>query len=428
MNTDIRILSPCGMLGYGFPEQSFMNGLAFELHGIVVDAGSTDGGPHKLGAGVSIVSKRAVKKDLDIMITQGLPRNIPIIIGSAGGSGARTHVNWTLDIIDEILDERGLQAKVSVIWADFTQEEIHLASEEGRIKGLSPNIPPLTRERIDSTNSIVAQMGHEPIVEALKQGGDIIVCGRAYDPSPFAAIGIYHGKDPGLSYHLGKILECGALCAEPGTTKDSILGTISDDSFTVQSLNPNRTCSPTSVAAHTFYEKEHPYILHGPGFTLDLENCRFEEVEKGVVRVTGSRYLPAEKYFIKLEGARRVAYRTFVVAGIRDPILIGKLEEVEEYVRNQAREYYREIPESDYRIQFYNYGKNGVRKQGARVVRRARDRRHVRSGGQDAGVGKQHMRDGAFHLPALRLRRPEINGRQSRVSIRAKRHRVRSCV
>ncbi|MPY17951.1 DUF1446 domain-containing protein [Paenibacillus glucanolyticus] len=360
MNTDIRILSPCGMLGYGFPEQSFMNGMEFELHGIVVDAGSTDGGPHKLGAGVSIVSKRAVKKDLDIMITNGLSRKIPIIIGSAGGSGAQTHVNWTLDIIDEILDERGLQAKVSVIWADFTQQEIHQAKEEGRIKALSPNIPPLTSELINSTNSIVAQMGHEPIVEALKQGVDIIVCGRAYDPSPFAAIGIYHGKDPGLSYHLGKILECGALCAEPGTTKDSILGTISDDSFTVQSLNPDRNCSPTSVAAHTFYEKEHPYILHGPGFTLDLEHCRFEEVEKGVVRVTGSRFLPAEKYFIKLEGARRVAYRTFVVAGIRDPILIGKLEEVEDYVRNQAREYYREIPESDYQIQFYNYGKNGV--------------------------------------------------------------------
>ncbi|MGG3279834.1 acyclic terpene utilization AtuA family protein [Paenibacillus solani] len=360
MNTDIRILSPCGMLGYGFPEQSFLNGMEYELHGIVVDAGSTDGGPHKLGAGVSIVSKRAVKKDLDIIITHGLSRRVPIIIGSAGGSGAQTHVNWTLDIIDDILAERGLSAKMTVIWADFTQAEIHQAKEEGRIKSLSPNIPPLTDELIDSTNSIVAQMGHEPIVEALKHGADIIVCGRAYDPSPFAAIGIYHGKDPGLSYHLGKILECGALCAEPGTTKDSILGTISDDSFTVQSLNPNRTCSPTSVAAHTFYEKEHPYILHGPGFTLDLEHCQFEETEKGIVRVTGSRYLPAEKYFIKLEGARRVAYRTFVIAGIRDPILIGKLEEVEDYVRNQAREYYREIPESDYQIQFYNYGKNGV--------------------------------------------------------------------
>lgn len=334
--------------------------MGFDLHGIVVDAGSTDGGPHKLGAGVSIVSKRAVKKDLDIIIPNGLSRKIPIIIGSAGGSGARVHVNWTLDIIDEILKERELTAKVTVIWADFTQEEIKQANEEGRIQSLSPNIPPLTTERIEATNSIVAQMGHEPILKALKEGGEIIVCGRAYDPSPFAAIGIYHGKDPGLSYHLGKILECGALCAEPGTTKDSILGTISDESFTVQSLNPDRTCSPTSVAAHTFYEKEHPYILHGPGFTLDLENCRFEEIEKGVVRVTGSRFVPAEKYYIKLEGARRVAYRTFVVAGIRDPILIGKLDEVEEYVRDQAKEYYREIPESDYQIQFYNYGMNGV--------------------------------------------------------------------
>ncbi|RJE85155.1 acyclic terpene utilization AtuA family protein [Paenibacillus sp. 1011MAR3C5] len=360
MNTDIRILSPCGMLGYGFPEQSFLRGMEQQIHGIVVDAGSTDAGPHKLGAGVSIVSKRAAKKDLDIMIASGVPRGIPIIIGSAGGSGAAKHVNWTLDIIQEILQERDLQARISVIWADFTQEEVLQATREGRIHTLSPNIPPLDEAAICETNSIVAQMGHEPIVEALRQGADIIVCGRAYDPSPFAAIGIYHGKDPGLSYHLGKILECGALCAEPGTTKDSILGTITEDAFLVQSLNPARKCSPTSVAAHTFYEKEHPYILHGPGFTLDLEHCRFEEQEEGVVRVTGSRYIPAETYKIKLEGARLVAYRTFVVAGIRDPILIGKLEEIEALVKQGAQDYYNDIPVSDYSIHFYNYGVNGV--------------------------------------------------------------------
>ncbi|MFD0714437.1 acyclic terpene utilization AtuA family protein [Paenibacillus sp. GCM10027626] len=360
MNTNIRILSPCGMLGYGFPEQSFLRGMEYELHGIVVDAGSTDAGPHKLGAGVSIVSKRAVKKDLDIVISHGVPRQIPIIIGSAGGSGAKKHVNWTLEIIREILQERSLQAKLSVIWADIPHEEVMQAKQEGRILPLSPNIPALSDEAIRDTNGIVAQMGHEPIVEALHQGADIIVCGRAYDPSPFAAIGIFHGMDPGLSYHLGKILECGALCAEPGTTKDSILGTITADSFLVQSLNPARKCSPTSVAAHTFYEKEHPYILHGPGFTLDLEQCRFEQADEGVVRVTGSRYLPAEKHYVKLEGARQVAYRTFVVAGIRDPILIGKLEEVEDLVKRGAQEYYSDIPESDYSIHFYNYGINGV--------------------------------------------------------------------
>ncbi|MCU6711610.1 DUF1446 domain-containing protein [Paenibacillus sp. J5C_2022] len=360
MSTDISILSPCGMLGYGFPESSFMRGIEARPHGIVVDAGSTDAGPHKLGAGVSIVSKRAVKKDLELIIGQGVPQGIPVIIGSAGGSGAKAHVNWTLDVIDEILREQGLQARIAVIWADFTQEEILAANAEGRIAPLSRNIPSLTEEMIADTTSIVAQMGHEPIVEALRQGSEIIVCGRAYDPSPFAAIGIFHGKDPGLSYHLGKILECGALCAEPGTTKDSILGTIGDNHFTVQSLNPIRTCSPSSVAAHTFYEKEHPYILHGPGFTLDLEHCRFRETAPGVVEVTGSRYLPGDKTFIKLEGARLVAYRTFVIAGVRDPILLGKLEEVEHYVQEQTMEYYREVPRDDYSIRFYNYGMNGV--------------------------------------------------------------------
>lgn len=63
-SSDIRIVSPCGILGYGFPEESFNR--AFEndqeIHGIVVDAGSTDAGPHKLGAGVAIVSRRATKR------------------------------------------------------------------------------------------------------------------------------------------------------------------------------------------------------------------------------------------------------------------------------------------------------------------------------------------------------------------------------
>jgi hypothetical protein len=360
MNKDIRLLSPCGMLGYGFPEESFLNGLKEEVHGIVVDAGSTDAGPHKLGAGVSIVSRRAAKKDLDIIIRNGIKRKIPVIIGSAGGAGADVHIEWTMSIINEILDEHQLNAKKAIIWADFTPEEVIEALHTDRIKPMGANIPELTEETIRKSTSIVAQMGHEPIVEALEEGADIIICGRAYDPSPFAAIGIYHGKDPALAYHLGKILECGALCAEPGTTKDSILGTISDESFTVQSLNPLRQCNPISVAAHTFYEKEHPYLLHGPGFSLDLSECEFKEEEPGIVRVSGSKYIRDESHFVKLEGASLVAYRTFGIAGVRDPLLLNILEEVQEKVKEQAGSYYNEISSDDYQINFYNYGKNAV--------------------------------------------------------------------
>ena len=360
MNKEIRILSPCGILGYGYPASSFLRGMEEEIHGIVVDAGSTDAGPHKLGAGVSIVSRRATKKDLEIILKNGVPRNIPIIIGSAGGAGARPHVEWTLDIVNEILAENGLQAKIAVIWADFTQEEIIEANNQGKIKPLSANIPSLSNEMIQETGSIVAQMGHEPILEALHNDSDIIICGRAYDPSPFAAIGIYHGMDEALSYHLGKILECGALCAVPGTTKDCILGTIKEDSFTVKSLNPARKCTPMTVAAHTFYEKEHPYLLHGPGIELDLSRCEFTEIEDGVVQVTKSKLTKPEKMFIKLEGARRVAYRTFVIAGVRDPILLENIEEIQQAVKEQVTEYYPEIDTEDYEIHFYNYGMNAV--------------------------------------------------------------------
>lgn len=360
MSEEIRIISPCGILGYGFPASSFLRGFEKEVHGIVVDAGSTDAGPHKLGAGVSIVSKRAAKKDLEIIIKNGVSRQIPIIIGSAGGAGAKPHVEWTQDLINEILKENNLEAKIAVIWADFTQEEIVKANDAGAIKPLSKNIKPLENEVIIDTESIVAQMGHEPILEALENGSDIIICGRAYDPSPFAAIGIFHNKDAGLSYHLGKILECGALCAEPGTTKDSIIGTLKENSFTVQSLNPERKCTPLSVAAHTFYEKEHPYTLNGPGFTLDLRECEFKEIGDGVVEVKNSKLYSSEDYWIKLEGARKVAYRTFVIAGVRDPILIENIDEIEDRVKAQVAEYYEEINPEDYEIHFYNYGMNAV--------------------------------------------------------------------
>lgn len=360
MKDEIRILSPCGILGYGFPIKSFMNGMEEKPDAIIVDAGSTDAGPHKLGAGVAIVSRRAAKRDLAVIITNGLKSKIPVIIGSAGGSGARTHVEWTIKIIEEILKERDLKAKIGIIWSDIPHKDVLDALEKGKVHPLGKGVKPLTKEVLFDTKSIVAQMGHEPMLEALNNNCDIILCGRAYDPSTFAAFGIYNGFDPGLSYHLGKILECGALCAEPGTTKDCILGILNKDSFRVKALNEIRKCSAVSVAAHTFYEKDHPYILYGPGFKLDLSSCEFNEIEPGVVEVKNSRFIKDEVYNIKLEGARQVAYRTFVIAGIRDPLLINSIDEVEEAVKSQVKEDYSEIPCEDYSINFYNYGKNAV--------------------------------------------------------------------
>lgn len=356
----LTILAPCGILGYGYPLASFKAGLAHGPDAIVVDAGSTDAGPHKLGAGVAIVSPEACAKDLEPMIEAGLERKIPVLIGSAGGSGAKKHVEWTYDIIVGILRRLGRRdAKVAVIWADIPHAAAGAALQDGTLEPLGASVPLLTGERLDETTRIVAQMGHEPIVGALKTGADIILCGRAYDPAPFAAVCALHGFSLALGYHMGKILECAALCAEPGTTKDCMLGTLYEDSFVVTPLSAARRCTPLSVAAHTFYEKDHPYLLHGPGWMLDLEHCTFDSEPDGrSVRVQDSLIMPTAPYTIKLEGARQAAFRTFVVAGIRDPLMIQKLPEIEQAAREQVAAYYPEF--EGYTIRFINYGLNGV--------------------------------------------------------------------
>ncbi|MFA7108958.1 MAG: acyclic terpene utilization AtuA family protein [Sphaerochaetaceae bacterium] len=361
MNKSFKILSPCGILGYGFPIDSFLKGIEEKPDAIVVDAGSTDAGPHKLGAGVAIVSRRAAKKDLSYLVKGSISLNIPLLIGSAGGSGAKKHVLWTMEILNEILKEiKAERTKVSLIWADIPKKAILKKMKEGKVEPLGKTAPVLTPKTLDETNGVVAQMGVEPILKALETGAQIIVCGRAYDPSPFAAVGIKAGFSPALAYHMGKILECGALCCEPGTTKDCMIGELFEDYFEVYSPNPIRKCTKVSVAAHTFYEKDHPYLLHGPGIIQDLSQCEFTQINERKVRVTGSKLTATNPYCIKLEGAKQSAFRTFVIAGVRDPLLIGQIEEVEELVKESVKKQYKEIEPESYTISFYNYGKNGV--------------------------------------------------------------------
>ena len=357
----VKILAPCGILGYGFPKESFFRGIQQKPDAIVVDAGSTDAGPHKLGKGVAIVSDAAMFKDLELIITEGSRLGIPMVIGSAGGAGGRVHVEHTLNIIARIIQKHGLEdLKTAVVWGDIDKELVRKKLAQGKVNPLGNAVKPLTDQRLDETNAIVAQMGHEPILKALESGAQLVVCGRAYDPSPFAAVTAYYGFSLDYGYHVGKILECAALCAVPGTTKDCMMGTIDRSGFVVEPLSDQRRCTKLSVAAHTFYEKEHPYILHGPGVVMNLEQCRFIQLTHRSVRVEKSRCLPAPVYQVKLEGARQAAFRTFVIAGVRDPLMIQKLPEIEAEAVEQVGRYYSDISREDYQINFYNYGINGV--------------------------------------------------------------------
>lgn len=356
---ELKVLSPTAILGYGFPEQSFKEGIRRHPDVIACDAGSTDPGPYYLGAGYSFTDNNAVKRDLSIMIPAALEEGIPLMIGTAGGCGARPHVELTVNIIREIAREQHLHFKMAVIDAEFEKDFIKEELRKGNVTPLGP-APELTEESVDECIHIVGQMGEEPYIKALEMGVQVILAGRSYDPCEFSALAISKGFPKALAIHMGKILECAAITALPGSGSDCMLGTLRKDSFVVEPLNPERKCTTLSVAAHSLYEKSNPYELPGPGGAIDLHKTTFTQLSDSQVEVRGTEFVPTEDYYVKLEGVRRVGYRTISPAATHDPIMISQIDEVIRGVRSRVEDNFNMKDSRNTWLDFKVYGKKGV--------------------------------------------------------------------
>lgn len=356
---ELRVLSPTAILGYGFPMESFVEGMKRKPHVIAVDAGSTDPGPYYLGAGTSFTDRNSVKRDLEIMIPAAIEAGIPLIVGTAGGSGGRPHVELTVDIVKEIIRERQLSLKLAVIQSEFDKEFVKDQVRKGNISPLFP-VKEIDEADVQESTRIVAQMGEEPFIEALNNSAQVIIAGRSYDPSVFAALALDQGFDKGLALHMGKILECAAIAAMPGSGSDAMFGYLREDHFELEPLSPNRKCTTLSVAAHTLYEKTNPYILPGPGGAINLHDAKFEQVTDRRVRVSGSRFVPTEEYFVKLEGVKKSGYRTISCAGVKDPIMISKIDSITQSVRERVENNFENYGIKDFFLDFKIYGRNGV--------------------------------------------------------------------
>ena len=358
MKKPLRYLSLCGLLGYGYSPVSLQNALAQELDFVGVDGGSTDPGPYYLGSGKGFVKRLQVKRDLSLILPEIKKRHIPLIIGSAGGSGAKPHVDSTLEIIAEIARENALEFNVAVIYSDLTTEFMRRAAD-GHLFSCGGS-PEFDRNVVDKLSNPVAQFGTDPIIEAMQKGVDVIVAGRCCDTAVFAAYPIWKGYDPGLALHAAKIAECGALCARPVGANDSLVVEIGEDYFTVEPPNPERVCTPDSVAAHSLYEQPDPNCFYEPEGKIDLEHSTFEQIAPRKVKVTGSRLVPAERATTKLEGAQLLGYRAITIAGMRDPVGIKYLAEIEKGVRKSVAQSADFVKENEYSLRFLRYGLDAV--------------------------------------------------------------------
>jgi hypothetical protein len=360
---EVRVVSATGVCGSGFKESSIAAGMARKPHFIGCDAGSTDPGPAPLGTGVPAFPRRAVKRDLRLMLKAARQAVIPLLVGSAGTAGGEPHLALVRDIVLEIAREDGLRFRLALIHAEQDKAYLKNRLRQGRIKPLTP-APEFDEGVIDRAERIVGMMGEEPFLRAIDQGADVVIAGRASDCAIFAGLPIRMGVPPGLAWHAAKLLECGSAIAVSRPSPDSILVTFGQDYFDVEALDPEVRCTPQSVAAHALYENADPFRLVESSGTLDLTQASYEALDERRVRVRGSRFELAETYTVKLEGAERVGYQSIVIGSVRDPFIIRQIDDwsarLKEELKSRVADVFAAETAANYVFNLRIYGKDGT--------------------------------------------------------------------
>ncbi|MEN3365867.1 MAG: hypothetical protein V7606_3141, partial [Burkholderiales bacterium] len=301
-----------------------------------------------------------IRRDLTHALVGARAAGVPLVIGSAGMGGGEPNLQFVRELMLDIAREHGLHFKLATIHSEIDKSRVRDALSAGNITPMT-DAPPLTERAVMESTRIVGQMGTEPFAEALAQGADVVLAGRSCDTAIYAALPISRGYDAGLALHMAKIMECGAQCGLPLAPNDSLLGVMRRDHFLVRPLATNRICTPDSVAAHTMYEQGDPLVLYEPEGEVDLTTASFEQIDRQTVRVSGSRFIPTKRYRIKLEGARRVGFRAFTIAGVRDRIVIANLDVIEQTVRGAVRRNLgADVQDIDFALGFRYYGRDAV--------------------------------------------------------------------
>ncbi|MFD5855711.1 acyclic terpene utilization AtuA family protein [Streptomyces chartreusis] len=357
----VTVMAPTGMLGAGFPEATIERGLRLGADVISVDGGSTDSGPHYLGASQPKTTRAAVARDLRMLLKAAARADIPLIVGSCGTSGTDNGVDWVAGIVADVQAEEGLDLRVARIYSEQESADLKERLDAGQIHALPP-AEELSPETLESCTHIVGVMGHEPIVAAIEAGAQVVLAGRATDTAIAAAVPLMKGMPAGPSWHAAKIIECGGQCTTDPRA-GGVLATIDANGFSIEPLATTAACTPNLVAAHMLYETANPFRMREPDGTLDVSDATYTAVDETAVRVEGSRFHVADQHTIKLEGARITGYETMSFTGIRDPHILSAIADWAALLRTMIKQRVEQtigLTDDQYAFDVRLYGYNAV--------------------------------------------------------------------
>lgn len=162
MSLDFNLLTPNAMLGYGYKAEHFWYGIEqFSPKAIIVDSGSTDGGPYKLGLNKMTCGRESYVRDLTPILQACYYKKIKVLIGSVGGDGSDKHVQEMLEIVQEISQKHGFSFKVATIRAGIDKSLVTDRIKSSKVSPCGP-VEELTVDSVERAIDIVGQMGAEP--------------------------------------------------------------------------------------------------------------------------------------------------------------------------------------------------------------------------------------------------------------------------
>ena len=257
-------------------------GLSKGVDVISAQGNGMDAGPYYLGAGTTGAPPN--RSDLEPAIMGAKQRKIPFVLSLGGRAGGDAHLEAYLTAIDEIARSNGTRIRAAVISGEVSKPYLQEKLSQGvscRRLHPSPRLSEwLTSADVEDAVRIQAQMGAEPIIEALRlfETGEVdgVLTGRALDLGVHMAYPLLKGYPTAAAAHLAKVIECGGFCCDPPNPFTAVVGEITDDGITIEPALDELRCSAKSAASHALYERDNPFIERNPGGDLDISEAVYE--------------------------------------------------------------------------------------------------------------------------------------------------------
>ncbi|MFO0455769.1 MAG: acyclic terpene utilization AtuA family protein [Planctomycetota bacterium] len=229
------------------------------------------------------------------------------IVANAGGVNPQA----CRRALAEVIRKHGIKGlKVAIVEGDDILADLPGLIAGGEVfknmdsgEPLAPLLP-----KVKSANVYI---GAEPIVEALRQGADIVVTGRATDPSVVVAPMMYEFDWDPKNYDLlaaatiaGHIVECGAQCTGGNYTHWRKVPDMARVGYPIVEAYPDGTFVVTkhegtgglvtveTVTSQLVYEMGDPKRYITPDCVADFTSIHLEQEAPNRVRVSGIKGAP----------------------------------------------------------------------------------------------------------------------------------------